>query len=115
MTEDYIKSNWDNIYLPATMMALSRTEVEEMSDNLREAISGQVSMMLCIKFNGNDISKLRTCAIKVSERMNNHSNREFFKKCATSSMPDSTLRIRVREMKAADNKAERQMRRNGDL
>lgn len=115
MTEDYIKSNWDNIYLPATMLALSRNEVAEMSDNLREAISGQVSMMLCIKFNGNDIAKLRACAIKVSERMKNHSNREFFKKCATSSMPDSTLRIRVREMKAADSKAERQMKRNGDL
>ena len=115
MNEQYIKQNWDKIYLPVTMLALSRTEVEGMSDNLREASSGQVSMMLCQRFNGNDSEKLRSCARKVSERMNNTANREFFAKCATSKMPDSVLRIRVREMKAADDKAARQMKRNGDL
>ena len=115
MTEDYIKANWGEIYLPATMLALSRTEVAEMSDNLREAISGQVSMMLCQRFNGNDSEKLRSCARKVSERMSNSANRDFFAKCANSKMPDSVLRIRVREMKSADDKAARQMKRNGDL
>lgn len=102
-------------YLPVTHYAMSVEPDYAATAPLREAIDGQLSMMLCQRFNGNDSVKLRACAALIAERMTDRANVEFFSKCARSKMPDSTLRIRVRQMQAAEDKSRKLMKRNGDL
>lgn len=72
-------------------------------------------MMICQRIHGNDSVKLRECARLLSVRMTDVNNVAFFAKCSRSKMPDSTLRIRVREMENAENKSRRAMKRDGLL
>lgn len=114
------RANWlapykDALLFPATSISIEVTGRDQpMCVQLLECIDIMVTLLLCNKLHGNDTGKVRLCAERLLERAVDPHNRRFLREVIAARLPDAQMRLKIRQMREADAKAQKAMKRAGD-
>ena len=117
--EDRARANWLRPYKDALLFPATSISVEVHGRDkpecraISEAIDIMVTLMLCMKEHGNDKAALKECARQLQQHTEDHYNLVFLRDVRLAFLPDANIRIRLKELAQADNKAQRQMIRDG--
>lgn len=109
-----VRPHKDVLLFPATSIALAVEGPENpQCAGIEEAIDHMATLLLCMKVHGNIKAAIKTCARVLNKRTEDVHNKVFLSDVIHAFMPDAVIRTRMRELKSQDEKARKQMIRDG--
>lgn len=119
MADNTSRADWlapyaGDLLFPATSIAIEIEGPENpMCAPIAEALDFMVTLILCMRLHGNDKAALKACARLLHSRSTDVNNKVFLCDVMRAFMPDAVIRTRLKELAQQDNKAQRQMVRDG--
>lgn len=110
---DWLRPYKDHLLFPATSISIEvHGSDKPQCVGQSEAIDIMATLMLCMKEHGKDKAALKECARQLQGHTEDMNNRVFLADIRLAILPDAVIRIRLKELAQADNKARRQMIRD---
>ena len=110
----HLKLHRKALMLPATQLSLVEEGLEgKPAQMVAESMRLMSTLLLCQQIHNNSAKEVRDCAERLLSWAVHDDNKRFLRNVMMSPMPDGHVASRLRQMKVADDKAKKMMKRDG--
>ncbi len=110
----HLKLHRKTLMLPATEISLAEEGLgSKPAQIVSESIRLMSTLLLCQTIHNNSAKEVRDCAERLLSWAVHDDNKRFLRNVMMAVIPDGHVASRLRQMKAADDKAKKMMKRDG--